>query len=60
MISCIMDTIKERKIIICDIRGAFLQADWLDDIDYYLKFERAMVNIIYDIDLEYKKNILDG
>jgi hypothetical protein len=60
MTSCLMDAIEGRKVATCDIPGAFLQADWPTDCDCYLKFEGAMVSMIYDIDPKYKKNIIFG
>jgi hypothetical protein len=60
MTSCLMDVIEGRKVATCDIPGAFLQADWPADRDCYLKFEGAMVSMVCDNDLKYKKNIVDG
>jgi hypothetical protein len=60
MTSCLMDAIEERKVATCDILGAFLQADWPADRDCYLKFERAMVSMICDIDPRYNKNVVYG
>ena len=58
MISCAMDAIEGRKVVTCDIPGAFLQADWPEDIDCYLKFEGAMVDMLCDINPEYKNNVV--
>jgi hypothetical protein len=58
--SCLMDAIEGRKVATCNIPGAFLQADWPEDRDCYLKFEGAMVSMICDIDEKYKKNIVYG
>jgi hypothetical protein len=60
MTSCLMDAIEGRKVATCDIPGAFLQADWPEERDCYLKFEGAMVSMICDIDPKYKKNIVYG
>jgi hypothetical protein len=60
MTSCLMDDIKGRKVAICDIPGASLQADWPANRDCYLKFEGAMVSMICDIDPNYKQNIVYG
>jgi hypothetical protein len=38
--------------------GAFLQADWPEERDCYLKSEDAMVSMICDIDPKYKNNIV--
>jgi hypothetical protein len=58
MTSCLMDVIEGRKVATCDIPGAFLQADWPEERDCYLKFEGAMVSMICDIDPKYKNNIV--
>jgi hypothetical protein len=58
MTSCLMDAIEGRKVDACDIPGAFLQADWPEERDCYLKFEGAMVSMICDIDPKYKDNIV--
>jgi hypothetical protein len=55
-----MDAIEGRKVATCDITGAFLQADWPEDSDCYLKFEGAMVSMIWDIDPKYINNIVYG
>ena len=57
-ISCAMDAMEERQVVMCDIPGAFLQADWPEDNDCYLKFEGLMVDMICDIDPSYEKFIL--
>ena len=41
-----------------DIPVAFIQADWLDENDCYLKFEGLMVDMMCDIDPAYKKFVL--
>ena len=53
-----MDTMEGRQVVTCNIPGAFPQANWPEDNDYYLKFEGLMVNMICDIDPRYKKFIL--
>jgi hypothetical protein len=55
-----MDAIEGKKVATCVIPGAFLQADWPEDRDCYLKFEGAMVSMICDIDSKYSKNIIRG
>ena len=42
----------------CDIPGAFLQADWPEDNNCYLKFEGLMVKMICEIGPSYKKYVL--
>ena len=56
--SPIVSLIDGRKIITCDILRAFLQADWPDDRDCYIKFQEVMVDMIYKINPEYKKNVI--
>jgi hypothetical protein len=58
MTSCLMDAIKGRKVKTSDIPGAFLQADWPEERDCYLKFEGAMVSMICDVDPKYKNNVV--
>ena len=53
-----MDAIDDRKVVTCDIPGAFLQADWPADKDCFLKFENVMVDMICHIDPKYKKNVI--
>lgn len=36
---CAMYAIEERNVVMCDLLGAFLQANLLDDINCHLKFE---------------------
>jgi hypothetical protein len=54
MASCLMGAIDERKVVTCDIPGAFLQADWPADQDCYLK----LVDMICQIDYKYNKNVI--
>ena len=42
----------------CNIPGAFLQADWPEDNDCYLKFEGLIVKMICEIDPNYLKYVL--
>jgi hypothetical protein len=53
-----MDAIDDRKVVTCDIPGAFLQADWPADQDCFLKFENVMVDMICQIDPKYKSNVI--
>ena len=57
-ISFVMEATEGRKVITCNIPGAFLPANWLEDNDCYLKFEGMMVKIICWIDPSYKKYVL--
>ena len=58
MAQLVMSTIEERKVVTCDIAGAFLQSDWPDDNDYYIKFEGMMVGMLCEIDPSYKSKVL--
>ena len=58
MASCLMDAIDERKVVTCDIPGAFLQADWPAGDDCFLKFENVMVDMICQIDPKYKSSVI--
>ena len=53
-----MDTMEGQKVVICNIPGAFLQANWLKDNNCYLKFEGRMVKMICKINPRYEKYIL--
>ena len=57
-ISCAMDAMEDRQVVTCDIPGAFLQADWPEDNDCYLKFEGLMVKMICEIDPNYLNYVL--
>ena len=59
MCSCLIDAIERRCVVVGDIPGAFLQADYPqeDGKECYLKFEGVMVNMICEIRPEYKKLI---
>ena len=57
-ISCAMDAMEGQKVVTCDIPGAFLQANWPEDNDCYLKFEGLMVKMICEIVPSYKKYLL--
>jgi hypothetical protein len=53
-----MDAIDGRKVVTCDIPGAFLQADWPADQDCFLKFKGVMVDMICQIDPKYRSNVI--
>ena len=57
-ISRAMDAMEGRQVVTCDIPGAFLQADWPEDNNCYLKFDGLMVDMICEIDPCYKKYVL--
>ena len=57
-ISCVMYAMEGSKVVTCDIPGAFLQADWPEDNNCYLKFEGLMVDMICEIDPCYKNYFL--
>ena len=53
-LSCLVDAFERRNVVITDIPGAFLSADWpVDAPDCYVRFEGAMVNMICQIKPEY-------
>lgn len=57
-IFCAMEAIESFKVIIYDIPGVFMQADWPEDNECYLNFERIMVKMICEINPSYKKYVL--
>jgi hypothetical protein len=59
MCSCLIDAIERRCVVVGDIPGAFLQADYPQDAgkECYLKFEGVMVDMICEIKPEYTKLI---
>jgi hypothetical protein len=58
--TCLVDAIEKRAVAICDIPGAFLQADWPDDEPCYIRFEGIMVDMICQIEPTYVKCIKYG
>ena len=53
-LSCLVDALERKKLVIVDIPGASLSADWLvDALDYYVRFKGAMVDMICQIKPEY-------
>ena len=57
-LSCLVDAFERRKVVITDIPGAFLSADWSADApDCWIWFEGAMVKMICQIKPEYRKLI---
>ena len=57
-ISCLVDAFERRKVVIADIPGAFLSANWPDDApDCWIRFEGAMVDMICQIKPKYRKLI---
>jgi hypothetical protein len=55
---CLLDAIDNRKVVTCNILGAFLQADWPAAKDCFLNFENVMVDMICQIDPKYMKNVI--
>jgi hypothetical protein len=55
--SCLVDAIEKRAVAICDIPGAFLQADWPQDEPCYIRFEGIMVDMICQIEPKYLNNV---
>ena len=59
MESCVLDALDKRHVITCDIPGAFLQGLWLQDEHHgYIKFEGVIVDILCEINPEYKKKVI--
>jgi hypothetical protein len=58
--TCLVDAIEKRAVAICDIPGAFLQADWPQDEPCYIRFEGIMVDMICQIEPSYIKCIKYG
>ena len=60
MCSCAIDAIEGRKVITCNIPGAFLQSDWpKNEFPTYLRFDGAMVDIICKIEPKYKSYVIN-
>jgi hypothetical protein len=59
MCCCLIDAIERRCVVVGDISGTFLQADYPQDEgkECYLKFEGVMVDMICEIRPEYRKLI---
>jgi hypothetical protein len=54
-LSCLVDAVEGRKVVVADIPGAFLSADWPDDApDCYIRFEGVMIDMLCQIKPEYK------
>ena len=58
MAQCVMGAMEGRKVVTCNIPGAFLQSDWPEDNDCYIKFEGMMVEMLCEIDPTYKNKVL--
>ena len=57
-LSCLIDAIKKRNVVVANIPGAFLSADWTEGVsDCYIKFEGVMIDKICQINPEYKEYI---
>ena len=57
-LSCLVDAIEGRKVVVADILGAFLSANWPDDApDCYIRFEGVMIDMLCQIKPEYTKLI---
>ena len=57
MAQCVMNAIEGRKVVTCDIPGAFLQSDWPEDDDCYIRFEGLMVDMLCEIDPTYRSKV---
>ena len=52
--SCLINVFEQRNVIIANIPGALLSADWpLDMLDCHDRFKSAMMNMLCQIKLEY-------
>ena len=51
---CLICAIEEREIVVCDIPGAYLTADWQEDQDYWIPFDGVMVDMLLEINPEYQ------
>jgi hypothetical protein len=58
--TCLVDAIEKRTVAICNIPGAFLQADWPQDEPCYIRFEGIMVDMICQIEPSYVECIKYG
>ena len=57
-LSCISDAFGNRCVVVADIPAAFLSANWpANEQDCYIRFEGAMVEMLYHIKPEYRKLI---
>jgi hypothetical protein len=58
--TCLVDAIEKRAVAICNIPGAFLQANWPENEPCYIRFEGIMVDMICQIKPSYIKCIKYG
>ena len=58
MAQCVMGAMEGQKVVTCDIPGSFLQFDWPENDDCYIKFEGIMIKMLWKIDPSYKSKIL--
>ena len=57
-LSCLVDTVEGRKVVVADIPGAFLSTNWPDDApDCSIRFKGVMIDMLCQIKPEYKKLI---
>ena len=57
--SYLMDAMEERRVIIVNIPGAFLQGNWpQDEHPRYIMFEGIMVDMMCEIDSSYHDKII--
>ena len=57
MAQCVMNAIEGRKVVTCDIPGVFLQSDWPEGDDCYIRFEGLMVDMLCEIDPTYRSKV---
>ena len=57
-LSCLVNVIEKHCVVVADIPGTFLSADWPDDApECYIKFEGTMVDMICQINPKYENCI---
>ena len=58
LFSCIVDAFENRCVVVADIPTAFLSTDWpANELNCYIRFEGAMVEMLCQIKPEYRKLI---
>ena len=56
---CAVNAIEKRKVVTCDIPGAFLQSEWPKDKPMYLKFDGIMVDMLIEINPNLKQYMIN-
>ena len=58
MAQYVMGAMEGQKVVTCYIPGVFLQSDWPENYDCYIKFESMMAEMLCEIDPSYKSKVL--